>query len=62
MVVHEVVRDQNFKELCAVNGGSAGGNQVKTKFEDLMKDIIGSDFIGLYKKHKSQQRLALMIR
>ena len=62
MVVHQVKPDDKIKEVCAVNGGAAGGNQVNDKFVGLLNDIFGSEFITEYQRRNSNQWLTLMLK
>ena len=62
MAVHEVVLDHTIKEVCAINGGNSGGNQVNNKFVELLKEILGADFVHQYQTKSPDQWLSFLLR
>ena len=61
MVVHEVVVDYKVREVCAVNGGSYGGNRVNFAFIQLLKDSLGARFIERF-IHECPKQWQILMR
>ena len=62
MVVHEVIRDDKIKEICAVNGGAYGGNRINENFINLLKDILGDSFIQSFQEKYPKEWFDFMAR
>ena len=60
ITVHEVLENNQVKELHAANGGAWGGTQVDQNFIQLMRRVLGEKFIDKYMEDCPQQWLALM--
>ena len=47
ITVHEVLPDDNVKEVCAATGGAWGGTSIDRAFVDLLKRLWGVEFVEL---------------
>ena len=50
IVAHEIVCENEIKELLCVNGGPFGGNAVNNRFTKFMGDILGHAFIEQFQR------------
>ena len=59
MTVHEVTENERLKEVHHASGGEWGGILVDKAFEDLLRELFGTDVFNKFVKYATDDWLEL---